>query len=52
MIVGTGIEVSFDVRFTLRVLKGKEIGWPRGENAEYIFTCGNARPLDLSEQRR
>lgn len=33
-IVGTGIEVSFDVQFTVRVIKGKKIGWPRGENHE------------------
>lgn len=45
-IVGTGIEISMDVTVTLRVLKGKTIGWPRGENSEYIFTVGNARPLD------
>ncbi|MGE5602434.1 MAG: acetamidase/formamidase family protein, partial [Nitrososphaerales archaeon] len=49
-IVGTGIEISFEVEFTLRVLKGKEIGWPRGENADYIFTIGNARPLDQAVQ--
>lgn len=45
-IVGTGIEISFDVQFTVELRKGKRIGWPRGENEEYIFTCGNARPLD------
>ena len=45
-IVGTGIEISMDVTVTLNVVKSKSIGWPRGENAEYIFTVGNARPLD------
>jgi len=45
-IVGTGIEISFDVRFTVRVLKQKRTRWPRGENADYLFTVGNARPLD------
>ena len=49
-IVGTGIEISMDVRVTLRVLKGKSIGWPRGENDEWIFTVGNARPLDQATQ--
>ncbi len=29
-IVGTGIETSFDVQFTVRILKGKTIAWPRG----------------------
>ncbi len=50
-IVGTGIETSFDVQFTVRVLKGKTIGWPRGEDAEYIFTVGNARPLFFVEDK-
>jgi acetamidase/formamidase len=49
-IVGTGIEISFEVQVTVHVLKGKRIGWPRGENAEYIFTAGNARPLDQALQ--
>jgi acetamidase/formamidase len=49
-IVGTGIEISMDVRFRVHVLKGKRIQWPRGENADYIFTVGNARPLDQCVQ--
>jgi len=49
-IVGTGIEVSFDVQFSLRLLKGKRINWPRGENASHIFTLGNARPLEEALQ--
>ena len=49
-IVGTGIETSFEMEFTLRVIKGKQIDWPRGENADYIFTAGNARPLDQAVQ--
>jgi amidase len=49
-IVGTGIEISMEVQFTVRVIKEKRIRWPRGENAEYIFTVGNARPLDQAVQ--
>ncbi|MBW3622500.1 MAG: acetamidase/formamidase family protein [Armatimonadetes bacterium] len=49
-IVGTGIEISFDVQFTVRLHKGMKIGWPRGENDEFIFTVGNARPLDQCVQ--
>ena len=49
-IVGTGIEVSFDVQFTVHLLKGKRIGWPRGENVTHIYTAGNARPLDQALQ--
>lgn len=49
-IVGSGIEVSCDVQFTVRLLKGKHSGWPRGEDDEYIFCAGNARPLDQAVQ--
>jgi amidase len=49
-IVGTGIEVSFDVELTVRVLKGKEIGWPRAEDDEFVLAIGNARPLDQALQ--
>ena len=49
-IVGTGIETSFEVEFTVRVVHGQRIGWPRGENATDIFTVGNARPLDQAVQ--
>ncbi|HEX5690704.1 MAG TPA: acetamidase/formamidase family protein [Roseiflexaceae bacterium] len=49
-IVGTGIEISMEIQFTVRLIKGQRIGWPRGENADYIFTVGNARPLDQCVQ--
>jgi len=49
-IVGTGIEISMEVEFTVRLQKGKRIGWPRGETPEHIFTVGNARPLDQALQ--
>ncbi len=49
-IVGTGIEISMDVQFTVHLVKGQRIGWPRGENATHIFTAGNARPLDQALQ--
>ena len=49
-IVGTGIEISFDVQFTVHLLKGKQIAWPRAENSDSIITVGNARPLDQALQ--
>jgi acetamidase/formamidase len=49
-IVGTGIEISFDVQFTVRLLKGKTIHWPRADNGREILTAGNARPLDQALQ--
>jgi acetamidase/formamidase len=48
-IVGTGIETSFEMEVTFRVLK-RHITWPRGETADDIFTIGNARPLDQALQ--
>jgi acetamidase/formamidase len=38
------------MQFTVRVLKGKHIDWPRGEDDTSIFTVGNARPLELALQ--
>jgi acetamidase/formamidase len=49
-IVGTGVEISFDVTFTVDLIKDKRIGWPRLENDEYLMTVGNARPLDQCVQ--
>jgi amidase len=49
-IVGTGIEVSMDVEFSLEVLTGKTIGWPRAEDDTYVMAVGNARPLDQAVQ--
>lgn len=49
-LVGTGIETSCDVTFTVRLVKGKRIQWPRAEDDDYIMTVGNARPLDQALQ--
>ena len=49
-IVGTGIEISFDIQFTVWLVKGKALQWPRAESAEEIMTVGNARPLDQCVQ--
>jgi acetamidase/formamidase len=49
-ITGTGIESSFDVQFTVKVIK-KRINCPRAESSDYIMTVGNARPLDQALQQ-
>jgi amidase len=49
-IVGTGVEISFDVTFSVDLIREKRIGWPRAEDDEYIMTVGNARPLDQGVQ--
>ena len=47
---GTGVEISMDVRFSLDLIKGKTIGWPRAEDETFLMTCGNVRPLDQAVQ--
>lgn len=49
-VCGTGIEISFDVQFTLSVRKGWTTAWPRAETATHVLTAGNARPLDQALQ--
>ncbi len=49
-IVGTGVEISMDVQFTVSVVKNTNIVWPRTENDDYIMAIGNARPLDEALQ--
>jgi len=42
---GAAIETSFDVTFTVDLIKGKAIAWPRLENDEVIMSIGSTRPL-------
>lgn len=49
-IAGTGLEMPAEIEVELRLIKGQTIGWPRGETAEFIFTIGNARPLEQALQ--
>jgi len=44
-VVGTALETSMDVEFTVELVKKKTIGWPRLENADYIMALGSERPL-------
>jgi acetamidase/formamidase len=44
-IMGAAIETSFDVQFTVQIIKGKKIDWPRLENDKYIMSIGSTRPL-------
>jgi amidase len=49
-IVGMGTEVSLDVQLTVDLKKQRRINWPRGESDGFVFTVGNARPLDQALQ--
>jgi len=44
-VVGTGLETSMDVEFSVELVKGKAIGWPRLETATHVMVLGSARPL-------
>ena len=47
-IVGSGVECSMDVTVTVRLLKGRPLTSPRGESEDWVFTLGNARPLETA----
>jgi len=53
-IVGTGVEISMDVEFSVELVKASEIAgtprWPRMETATHLIALGNARPLDQALQ--
>ncbi len=42
---GAAIETSFDVTFTVDLIKGKSIGWPRLITDDVIMTIGSTRPM-------
>ena len=44
-VLGNALEISMDVEFSVDLIKGKPIGWPRLETGEYVMTLGSARPL-------
>lgn len=44
-VVGTGVETSMDVEFSVQVVKKQTIQWPRLENDTHIMVLGSERPL-------
>ena len=44
-VVGTGVETSMDVEFSVDLIKKKAVAWPRLENDAYIMVLGSERPL-------
>ena len=43
-VVGTGLETSMDVEFSVELVKKKAIGWPRLETETHVMVLGSARP--------
>ena len=44
-VVGTGLETSMDVEFSVRLVKKASIAWPRLENETHLMVLGSERPL-------
>jgi amidase len=44
-VVGSGLETSMDVEFTVELQKKKTLSWPHLENNTHIMVLGSARPL-------
>lgn len=44
-IVGSGMETSMDVEFTVELVKNKKVAWPRLENDTHIMVLGSSRAL-------
>ena len=43
--VGTGLETSMDVEFTVQLVKKATIAWPRLENETHLMVLGSERSL-------
>jgi amidase len=44
-VVGTGMETSLDVTFTVALVKNKPIAWPRAESKDEIIVLASSRAL-------
>ena len=45
-IAGTGVETSFEVEFTVKLLKKQNLRWPRCETETDLLVIASGRPLD------
>jgi acetamidase/formamidase len=44
-VLGSALEISMNVEFSVDLAKNKKIGWPRLESDDFIAVLGSARPL-------
>ena len=49
-VVGSAIETSLDVEFSVDLVKQKKINWPRLENQDFIMALGSSRALNEALQ--
>jgi amidase len=49
-VLGSAIETSLDVEFSVDLIKGKKINWPRLENQDFVMVLGSSRALNEALQ--
>src|SRR6202789_2401924 len=49
-VVGSAIETSLDVEFSVDLIKRKKINWPRVENQDFIMVLGSSRAINEALQ--
>ena len=49
-VVGSAIETSLDVEFSVDIVKQKKINWPRLENQDFIMVLGSSRAINEALQ--
>jgi acetamidase/formamidase len=49
-VLGSAIETSMDVEFSVDLIKRKKISWPRLENQDFIVALGSSRALNEALQ--
>src|SRR5712691_5152547 len=49
-VLGSAIETSLDVEFSVDLVKGKKINWPRLEDQDFIMVLGSSRALNEALQ--
>jgi len=49
-VLGSAIETSLDVEFSVDLIKKKKINWPRLETADFIMVLGSSRALNEALQ--
>ena len=49
-VVGSAIETSLDVEFSVDLIKRKKINWPRLENQDFIMVLGSSRAMNEALQ--
>ena len=49
-VVGSAVETSLDVEFSVDLIKKKKINWPRLENQDFIMVLGSSRAINEALQ--